>query len=264
MKRDKILLNVSDINDIEKYKKLGITNFLFALKDYSIGYTSFSFEEIGKIGGNIYVLINRILTDDDIDNFLKLKIPTNVRGFIIEDIGLYYELKGSKYELINFQNHLNNNYMTVNYWLKRFDSLVVSTDITEEEICDIVNSSIKPLVINILGYPMIMYSRRNLVTNYCKYYGMDIKKNLSVLEEISGNTFKLVDSPYGTAVFNSKISDYRELVNLLDFNKVKFYLINSEFMSFEEIRDAIEGKPIQNASDGFLHKKTIYRVGGES
>ena len=264
MKRDKILLNVNNLGDIEKYEELGISNFLFALKDYSIGYTSFSFEEISKINGDVYVLVNRILTDEDIDNFLKLKIPTNIRGFVIEDIGLYYELKDSKYELINFQNHLNNNYMTVNYWLKLFDSLVVSTDITAEEICDIVNTSTKPLVINVLGYPMIMYSRRNLVTNYCKYYGKDIKKNLSVLEEISGNTFKLVDSPYGTSVFNGKISDYRELVNLLDYDKVKFYLINSEFMSFEEVRDAIGGKPLQNAYDGFLHKKTIYRVGGES
>ncbi len=129
MKNDKILLNISNIKDLEKFEKLGISNFLFPLRDFSIGYSSFSFEEIASTGVEAYVLVNRILTDGDIDEFLKMKIPDNVKGFIIEDTGLLYELKDSKYELINFQNHLNNNYETVNFWLKYLDSLVVSSEI---------------------------------------------------------------------------------------------------------------------------------------
>ena len=120
MKKGKILLNISNLNDIEKYKKLGISNFLFPLKDYSIGYTSFTLEEISNFGCECYILANRLLKDTEIDEFLKLNIPKNIKGFIIEDTGLYYALKDKEYELINFQNHLNNNYITINYWLKYF------------------------------------------------------------------------------------------------------------------------------------------------
>ena len=124
MKKDKILLLTTDLNNIEAYKKEGLNNFLFALKGYSIGYNSFLFDEIKDIDANVYILMNRLLTDTDIDEFLKLDIPKNVKGFIIEDIGLL-EVIDKKYKVIIFENHLNNNYETINIMLEDADSLVI-------------------------------------------------------------------------------------------------------------------------------------------
>lgn len=261
MKKDKILLAIEDIQDIPKYKELGISNFLVPLKDYSIGYKSFSFEEISKIEDNVYVLANRILTDEDIDDFLKLKVPKNVKGFIIEDTGLYYALKETDYELINFQNHLNNNYETINFWLERFDSLVISTDITKDEIIKVTEKAAKPLILNTFGYPMIMYSRRTLIKNFGKHYDLDLSNNLEIEEKISKNKFILKEDKYGTAVFNSSISDYRSIIKDLPDNKIKYYMVFAQGLDFDTIKKVINNEEVENTCEGFLNKKTIYRVG---
>lgn len=257
----KILLNISNLDDIEEYKKLGITNFLFPLKDYSVGYKDFSFDEIKDIKGNIYILTNRLLEDEDIDNFLNMDIPKNVKGFVVEDIGLYYVLKNKGYELINFQNHLNNNYETINIMLNDFDSLVISTDITLEEISIILDKTTKPLILNTFGKPMIMYSRRRLITNYMRYYGRDSKDKLSINENIFHKHFDLVENKYGTAIFNHEFTDYRGVLEKLDDNKIKYYLIDTNFISASDMKKVINNEKIDNTSDGFLYKKTIYKVG---
>lgn len=258
MKTSKILLQINNLDDIEYYEKLGISNFLFPLKDYSIGYNDFSFDEISKYN-NAYVLMNRILTDEDIDKFLELKIPKNIKGFIVEDVGMYEVLKDKGYTLINYQNHLNNNYETVNYWLKYYDSLVISTDISEEEIFKIVESANKPLVLNTFGYPMIMYSRRTLVSNFYRHLGKETKHSLEIEETMSNSHFFMKESYYGTAVFNKIPFDYRSIIDKLNDN-IMFYLINSSYIDKSIIKDVIEGLDV-HASRAFLDKKTIYKVG---
>lgn len=259
--KNKVLLNISDLNDIKEYEKLGYSNFLFPLKDYSIGYKDFSFEEIQNIRGNVYILANRLLTDDDIGEFVKMDIPSNVKGFIIEDIGLYYVLKDKNYELINFQNHLNNNYATINIMLRDFDSLVLSTDITLDEIKEILAKTSKSLVLNTFGKQMVMYSRRKLISNYMQNYGEEFKDKLSIHERINNKYFDLVENRYGTAIFNHKYTDYRKIISELDDSKIKFYLIDTNFLSKEDARKILNGDDIDLETDGFLYKKTVYKVG---
>ena len=65
MKKEKILINIEQLNDIGDYKKIGINNFLFAVKDFSIGYNSFELEELENIECNKYLLIKRIFNRED-------------------------------------------------------------------------------------------------------------------------------------------------------------------------------------------------------
>lgn len=261
MKKDKILLCIEKLEDIEKYEKLGISNFLFPLKDFSVGYDSFSFEEIASLEVNAYILANRLLTDDDIDAFLSLNIPSNVLGFIVEDTGLYVAIKDKGYTLINFQNHLNANYKTCNYWLRRFDSLVLSTDITLEEIRTILKECNKPLVIHAFGYPMIMYSRRALVSNYYDNFKKSGKKEVTLKDPKGDFDFRLKETDYGTSCFDSHILDTRSILDDLPDEKILFYLIYSNDIDASLVKKAISGKEIEGTTRGFLDKKTVYRIG---
>lgn len=261
MIKDKVLLNISKIEDLEYYKKLGISNFLFPLKDYSIGYEEFTLEEIRNSKTECYILVNRLLKSREIDEFLKLEFPSNIKGFVIEDIGIYYALKGSKYELICYQNHLNNNYKTVNFWLRFFDSLVISTDITKEEVRRILDEASRPLIVKVLEYPMIMYSRRNLISNYNTHYELEQKKEINIKEEISGSNFFLRESEYGTAVFNNRLFDIRNELKEIPDDKVKFYYIDTNFLDKSIITNAINGIDLPNTTTGFFYKKTVFRIG---
>lgn len=261
MNKDKILINITDLDDLNSFKEEGITNFLFPLAEFSVGYDAFSLEEIENTQVHAYILANRLLTDDDIDEFLKLKLPDNVVGLIVEDVGLYYALKGSNLELINFQNHLNNNYKTVNYWLQYYDSLVLSTDITFEEAEKIVSSASKPLVVYTLGYPEIMYSRRLLLKNYYDHLGSEPKKEERLSIPNNSTQFILKESEEGTCVFPNTPLDARDEVIKYDESKIKFYLIDTNMLDKTVILAALHGKRLDSFDKGFLYKKTIYRVG---
>lgn len=261
MKRNKILLTIAPLKRALEFEKLGISNFLFPLESFSIGYETLSLKDIEHFTKPCYILVNRILTDEDIDTFLKLEIPENVVGLVLEDIGLYYAIKDSKYELILFQNHLNNSSETINFWLERVNSLVVSTDITLNEIEKILNKSSKPLVLNTLGYPMIMYSRRRLISNYREYADVSLENELKAQVPGSDEIFDFVEGEYGTAVFDSNLLDAREEFEKLDDDKIKYYLFNGRGLSDEELTKSIKGQSIANAKKGFLYEKTIYKVG---
>ncbi len=261
MKKDKILLCIQNLSDLEDYEKLGVTNFLFPLKDYSIGYTTFSFDEIEKTDRKAYILVNRLLTDDEIDEFLKLTVPKNVIGFIIEDTGLYVVLKDRGYTLINYQNHLNANWKTVCYWLDHFDSSIISTDITEDEIVTIVDKATKPLVLYAFGYPMIMYSRRNLVSNYYDNFALDPKREVTLNDPKGEFSFRLKETEGGTACFDDKILDTRSLIEKLPDEKIMFYLVNTEHIDKSDVNKAILGEKVANTTRGFLDKATVYRIG---
>ena len=43
-----------------------------------------------------------------------------------------------------------------------------------------------------------MYSRRTLLTNYYDNFSMDYENNLELLENISNNSFVMVENEYGT------------------------------------------------------------------
>lgn len=259
--KSKILVNISQLEDIDRFKEAGISHFLFPLEDFSVGYRTFSLEEIEKTKADSYILVNRLLNDEDIDKFLKLDLPENIKGAIIEDIGLFYALKDQKIEKINFQNHLNNNYKTVNYWLNYYDSLVLSTDITLEEGMKIIDEANKPIIVYSFGYPLIMYSRRTLLSNYHESQGSPTKSQEQF--SIPGNetAFILRESKYGTVVFPSKPLDLRSEVLKFDADKVKFYFFDSNMIDVDIIISAINGEDVSGFDKGFMYKKTVYRVG---
>lgn len=257
MNVDKLLPLISDLKDINKFKRRGVFTFLFALEEFSIGYKAFTLEVIKTLDIDVYLLVNRILTDKDIDKFEKLNIPKNVKGFIIEDLGLYEVLKNKGYNLINFQNHLNNNYKTINYNLKYFDSLVLNNDITLEEIKKILNNSNKKLCVQLFTRQMIFYSRKPLITNYGNYYDENINSNLNV--NLGENKLIVKESDYGTCIFNKDITDLRFILNEINDEKVMFYIIDSSLI--EDIDDFLKFKKFSSTTDGFLYKETIYRIG---
>ena len=47
--KNNYLISINNLTDIDKYKKVGGSAFLFALDSYTIGYNTFTIEEINSI-----------------------------------------------------------------------------------------------------------------------------------------------------------------------------------------------------------------------
>ena len=75
--KNKILLSVNNLEEIEKYKLEGVFTFLLPLKGYTVGYpASFTMEKINASAreNNVYCLINKVLNNKEIDE-LKVILP---------------------------------------------------------------------------------------------------------------------------------------------------------------------------------------------
>ena len=257
MKKSQVLININNLSEIEEYKKVGITNFLFAIKDLSIGFTSLDIDEVPD---NSYLLINRVFDTKGINMFKEI-IPKlkRFKGILFEDLGVYNLLKNSNIELIWNQAHFVTNYNSINYYLENgCKSAVISNEITGDEITDILNKSIKPLVLTVLGKNMIMYSRRSLVSNFNKYNNIDDVNDATIADVKTNTYFDLHEDAYGTAVFNKTYFNYINYANSIDDSKILYYLVMNKDLSPDKINSVLDGESFGN--DGFLNKKTTYKM----
>ena len=258
----KILIYVDDIEHIEDYRKVGVSTFLFALEGYCVGYKTYSLEEIEKIDvSNKYIILNRVLTSSDIDNFKKIiKDFKTIKGIVFEDIGIYQVLKdlASDLELILFQNHFATNSRSVNFWLDRVDSLFIGNELTKDELEVITKEAIKPVCLHLYGYNQVMYSRRLLLSNWSEEFDIP-KKNTNVIKDkATGIKFRAIENEYGTVMYSENIFNGKDL---LDLKNVKYFYVNPMLIEHNKVMYFLQTLDKTNGEDdGFLYKETIYKL----
>ncbi len=261
MKNKDVIITVNDLNEIEKIKELGIKYYAFPLKDFCVGIpNTFLSTEIPKdILKNSYLYLNRVLDNKGIDKLKEIlkDLPHNLRGIIFDDLGVLELVKDLKLEKILFLNHFNCNTESIKIYLEYVDSVIVSTDITEEEIDNIIKNIPDKLTLFVLGYVSAMYSRRHLLDNYSKYHQID-KKNPLVINN-TNHRFMVYENEYGTVFYHYYVFNGLKLMN----KKAKYYFINGAFLTLEDIDDLIKGKSNIPWDEGFLHTETIYKLRGE-
>lgn len=264
MKLNNFLVTVNNLDIIKELKKVGIATFLFPLKGYTVGFpNTFSLSDIKE--ENSYLFINRILPSEEIDNLKLLlnDLPNNIKGIVFDDLGILEIIKDLKIKKILYLNHFGTNYESINYFLEYVDSMVISTDVTREEINAILDKTIKPLTIYGFGYVPVMYSRRLLLTNFNKHFNLETKNHAVISDKIANNQFKVFENEYGTILYHNKPSSSLEIKH----DNILYYLVNTVFLSDEEIIHLFES--IKNGHDikleydnGFLDKPTIYKLKG--
>ncbi len=259
-----ILIYVDDVKHIDDYRKVGVSTFLFALDGYSVGYNTYSLEDIkNEEVSNKYIMINRILDCNDVDKLKTiLRHADGIKGIIYEDIAVYQIAKelGLEMEMIFYQNHFGTNVHSVNFWLNRVNSMFVSNEITYEETNNIVNNAIKPVCVNLYGYNQVMYSRRLLLSNWSEEFNVPYK-NINVLEDKATHVkFRAIENEFGTVMYSDKIFNGKDLLNL---NNIKFFYVNTMMVEHNLIMGFL-GDIYNHTSleedDGFLNRETIYKL----
>ena len=253
---NKILISPKNIEEILEYKKIGITNFLFALSSFSIGYPEFSLEDLSKLDVNVFLNINIIMDTKKINEFKK-NIPKLkfIKGIFFEDLGLYNLLKDENIPLIWNQDHFVINTRSINFWNNKVLSSSLSNELTKEEIIYILDNINKPIILPIYGYNRAMYSRRALLTNFTNHYALEPLKEgvLAINKDID---FKTYENDNGTILFFNKPFSYMNIIKDIDDNKVLYYYFD---MSKETCKDYLDLKNIKT-EEKFLNKKTIYKL----
>jgi hypothetical protein len=137
-------------------------------------------------------------------------------------------------------------------------SAVISNEITKNEITDIGSGVKKPVVFNVFGKNMIMYSRRTLLSNFNKYNELEKYNDMVLGENRTNNNFLVKESSFGSAFFNNEYFNYIEFSDTLNDDNIRFYLVLNLDLSVDKVIDVLNGESFGN--DGFLNKKTVYRM----
>lgn len=254
MEKEKLIVVTNkDIElDLRQDKKI---RRVYPLKSFCVGYEyEFPIEKIDD-----FVLVNRLLTDDDLINLEKILVKSKIKGIIFDDLGIIELVKDYPITKILLLNHLGNSEKTINYYLDYVDSVVTSCDLTKDELAFILKKAKKPLVLNMFGLVPLMYSRRNLLTNYSIHNNIAYQNILDTT--INDKGFKVIENQYGTVFYTQK---YYFLDNYLDYDNVLYYYLNPVFLSNEDIKKIIK-EDFRNL-DTFpflLNEETIYKLKGD-
>ena len=259
--KEKIIINIKSQEEINQLSKYGITHFLAPLKDFCVGYDCLDVDAINNLSGNIYLLVNRILTNNDLHN-LKIILDSlnNIKGVFFEDLGVFELIKDKDIEKIYFPNHFGTNYASINtFFDKGIDSMVVSNEITLDEVKEIADKVSKEVILQVFGYNQIMYSRRNLISNFNKEYDLDLALDNEITDKVTKKNLKIKENKYGTVIYDDLIYNNLELLDIK--NNIKFYYINSTYITLDDIINVLEHKDGITSKNGFLNQKTIFKVG---
>lgn len=227
----------------------------------------------------IFVILNKNMHDSDLEMLKETLLElnrTNVKGIIYYDISIV-NLKdelGLDLELVWNQEHMTNNYFTINYWKEHGVNYTwLSNDITLKEIKEIEENVDSKLMIELFGYVPMFTSYRHLVNNYLETFDLRQKEEYYIEKE--GKSYSIVDDKNGTTVYSSNILN--GLYESVELNNLDYIILNSynidedcfeivvELFNNANDKNKIEYKKIidnmfKNTDSGFLYKETVYKV----
>jgi len=274
-------------DDVMAFINSSADALMVGLNDY-VTYLdkTFSIEEIKSIISNknnkeIYVLVNRIIEQNEIDNareILKILSTLEVDGIVVMDMGLLQIAKEEKIlDKIVFSpsTYLTNkdsaSYLS-SLGVKR---LVLAKEISLNNIFEIKKNVSCDVEITVHGYRNIFYSKRHIKTIYKEAFNVGDFEYLK--EEKRTELFPIRETDRGTFVFSSKcLSLWNYLMRMLE-NDIDYINIESNFLDSNDLfeivskyKKAIElyGKngfeeyiksiAFDDCDEGFINRDSVY------
>ena len=255
---------IPNTKELDKYND----ELILPLKDYSIGFdVYFTSEEIENIAKNkeINVIINSFLHKKKLESIKKeISKMKHVKLFFVEDLGLLNIIERSR--IVLAQNHIINNYRSINYIKKlNINNVVVSNELTIKELKTIKANTDSNLFYFLINRNMLMYSKRKLLSSYYEYKKEDLDNyKKEIIENISRKKLIIKEESESTTIFDSAIfsaneyidelKDFRFIINLNNMNETETKKILQHYKD-KDLKEHIE---IDNY---FANNKIPYKVG---
>lgn len=243
---------VSELKDVCLLKNTKVDGWIVNIFGLSCYYDHlYSLEEIESIvdiahrqNQKVYVNAKKIIHEQDID-----KVTYLVKE--LEKIGIDYYIYGDvafleivenlqiKAKLIyQVATYMTNKY-DINEMLKDNNSVVVSTELSLEEMKEIVNDTPKELYLHAFGYYPIFHSRRELISNYLIYRNREIdsEANYDVVEELRKTHYPIEQNENGMVVY---LDGAYNLTEELVFFENAMAILLSKFISLEDYQKVLE------------------------
>ncbi len=268
-----ILIKIN--NDNEFYDN--VSGYIIGFKRFSILFRkTYTYDDIVKMkekykNKRLFVSLNAPVFNSELDEYKKsllLLDKIGLDGIIVGDqAALTYKLNTNI--IIDFM-HLNNSYSSINhYYNNGAIGVILTNDITLEEINNIRNNTNAILLKQVFGYAHLSTSMRKFISNYLEYY--NLKKENSEFYEISEDNklyYKVIEDENFTHILSCKVLNLLKYIGDIncDYYIIDSYLIDKNLKIVIDsfiTKDKSKNDVINNlfdCDDGFINKKTIYKV----
>lgn len=243
---------VSELKDLSLLNNTEVYGWIVNILDLSCYYDElYTLEEIKDIvvvshqnNQKVYVNAKKIIHEQDIDKVTNLVKELELIGvdyYIYGDLAFYEiaeSLKITDKLIYQVATYMTNKY-DVNVMLKDNNSVVISTELSFEEMKDIVNNIEHPLYLHAFGYYPIFHSRRELISNYLIYRNLeiDLKANYDIVEELRKSHYPIEQNENGMVVYLD--GAYCLTDELASFEK-SICILLSKFIELDEYKKVLE------------------------
>lgn len=224
----------------------------------------------------IYLSINKNIENNLVEKLEKILLELNkypIKGVIYSDVCVLTFKDKLNYELIFGAEHFITNYETINYFdLLGVDGVYLSSDITKDEISDIISKIRVKTFVNLFGYLSMFVSKRNIVKNYLEYFNIKDESKIYYMEK-EGKIYPIIDEDE-TSVFTNYI--YNGIIEYFNI-KPDYYILNGFLIDDDKFNEVLKlvnnitkenildiNKKINdmfdNVDTGFLYKETVSKV----
>lgn len=282
-----LVVTLRNTKNIDKYKNL-CSGFIVGSQFASgYNYTSTDIVVINKYcktnNIKIFVEISNFISEDDIEALTKYITFINdlkVDGIYFHDFGVYAIARQNGFggELTyDGQTVLCNSFDVAFYLKNGFDGVVLSRELTLDEIQNISIVNRNRCDVLAFGHARLSYSKRNFLTNYFKqinrdynYYNND---NLRIVEEQRNYRMPIIEDNDGTKIYTDYVVQmYNEIPKIRPF--VRRGIIDTLFINDDRIvsvlrdyrrltkenasflLDSLKQNYQDSYSTGFLYQKT--------
>ena len=231
----------------------------------------------------VYLVLDDFISEDDLDaldKYLEFIRKLEPDGLFFHDLGIITAAKkhGLSDKLIYDGKTMACNSLDTAFLLsKGIASVVLSRELTLQEIARILQNNPGQIDLQIFGHQRLSYSKRRFLTNYFKeihkeydYFG---NENMFLIEEQRDYKLPIVENEEGTFIYSDYVLEmFQELPDLMPY--LKHGIVDSLFIEDQTIIDVcrdlhrltaenktfLRGNLYQNHPDsygsGFLYQRT--------
>ena len=242
-------------------------------KFFTTGF-NYTLDEIKEINDycknhnrKIYIVMDDFVSETDKDqlvSYLRFIKGLDVDGIYFHDLGVYdaakiYDLND---KLIYDGKTVLCNSLDTAYMLKKVDSVVISRELTLDEINTIVRNNPRKVDLQIFGHVRLSYSKRKFLKNYFKEINKDYdylnKETLTIAEEQRDYRFPIMETLDGTYVYSDYIFEMMlEIVDLEQY--IKRGIVDTLFIDDNIVIQACRNyRRITSENKEFLKHNLIY------
>ena len=266
----KFVVVPSNRDSIDNIIDKNIKGIIIGVKGLSIYPFELDIEDIIEIAKStdkrIIVAINKMIHNKDLDyvgEVLEKVNNSGIYGIMFYDLGVFNICKNmnTSKELILSQEHLN---ASINsnefYYNQGIRGCFITSDITGNEVMEIINNTKMNIYYTVYGYLPIFYSRRYLLSNYFKYIEKDMNDDTYYIFN-NDLRYMIKEYSYGTIIYSPLVNLINEIDNINDIDNM---VIDLSYTDDTLVIDKfINNEKKDDTYIGFYDKKTIYKLKDE-